>query len=270
MKPQNLLIYIGIICVYLLIAVSCRGRFNRAELPTSTPTLDEQANAVATQAALAATAAAEVASGTRVAFVPFPDDGPAAAMATAQAIDGNQTNPNPTVDILVDQAKEMIADMEKAIRSIELPDFTPLLADRLTAVQATGDNSYTITTTDAEMTQAMLLAQTNLNNNGSTPTLQNPSVQFTNSNMILTGTISEPNLGEVTVTMQPVVSNGRLQFNITSAAIGSTTIPPFILNGAAATLNSTLGSLTNNLPAGYTLQSVAISEGIMQVFVVKS
>ncbi len=270
MKPQHFLIYIGIICVYLLIVVSCRGGFGGVDLPTSGPTLDEQANALATQAALAATAAAEVASGTQAPFVPIPDDGPAAAMATAQAIDGNQVNPNPpTADILVDQAKDILADMEKAMRSIELPDFTPLLADRLTAVQATGDNSYTITTTDAEMTQAMRIAQTNLTNNGGTPTLQNPSVQFTNGNMILTGTISEPNLGEVTVAMQPVVVNGRLQFNITSAAIGSTNIPTFILNGAAATLNSTLGNLSDNLPAGYSLQGITITEGMMNMVIVK-
>ncbi|KAA3657897.1 MAG: hypothetical protein DWQ04_26750 [Chloroflexi bacterium] len=265
MKPQHILIYIGIIGIYLLIAVSCRGGFNRVELPASGPTLDEQANAMANQASAAATAAADVASGTRVPFVPISDEGPAAAMATSQAIDGNPANPNPT-DVLIDQAVDIIVEAEKAMRAIELPDFTPFIAERLTAVQVTGNNSYAITTSDAEMTQAMLTAQAN---DGSTPTLQNPSVQFTSGTMILTGTMSEPNLGEVTVTMQPVVENGRLQFNITSASVGSTNIPTFILNGTAATLNGTLGSLSNNLPAGYTLQGVAISEGIMQVFVVK-
>jgi len=270
MKPQHFLIYLGIIGIYLLATVSCRGGFGRVAQPASGPTLDEQANAMATQAAMAATAAAEVAAGTRVPFVPIPDAGPAAAMATAQAIDDNPALPNPTAtDILVDQAIDIIVEAEQAMRSIELPDFTPFIAERLTAVQATGNNSYVITTTDAEITQAVLTAQTNLTNNGGTPTLQNPSVQFTNGTMILTGTMSEPNLGEVTVTMQPVVENGRLQFNITSASVSGTNIPTFILNGAAATLNGTLGTLTNNLPAGYTLQGVTISEGLMQVFVVK-
>jgi len=268
MNKNLILIYICLICAYLLIASACRGGLHRGETPAAAPSLDEQANALAVQAAAAATAAAEVASGTRVPFVPIPDDGPAASMATAQAIDANPVRPTAT-DLLVDQAVDLIVDAEIALRAIELPDFTPFLADQFTAVQITGDNSVAITATDAQMTQAMLTAQTALTKNGGAPTLQNPSIQFTNGNMILHGTMSEPNLGEVTVTMQPVVVNGRLQFNLTSAAIGSTNIPTFILNGAAATLNSALGTLSNNLPAGYTLQSVAISEGLMQVFVVK-
>ena len=268
MRPQYVLIYICIILAYLFIAVSCRGGFNRTQEAPAAPSLDEQANALATQAAIAATAAAEVSTGTRVPYVPIPDDGPAAAMATVQAQDSSPSNPSIS-DQLADEALDLVADLEIALRSIELPDLAPIIADQLTAVTPTGDSSYSITTTEADMTQAILTAQATITNNGGQPTLQNPSVQFTNGTMVLTGTISEPNVGNVSMTMQPVVENGRLQFNITSASVGTTNIPVFVLNGAAATLNGTLGSLTNNLPAGYTIQGVAISDGFMQVYIVK-
>ena len=268
MKPQHVLIYICIILAYLLIAVSCRGGFNGTQEAPAAPSLDDQANALATQAAIAATAAAEVSTGTRVPYMPIPDDGPAAAMATVQAQDSSPSSPTLS-DQLANEALDLVTDLEIAMRSIELPDLAPIIADQLTAVNPTGDNSYSITTTDAEMTQAILAAEATMTNNSGQPVLQNPSVQFANGAMVLTGTINEPNLGTVTLMMQPVVENGRLQFNITSASVGTTNIPVFVLKGAAATLNGTLGSLTNNLPAGYTIQGVAISDGFMQVFIVK-
>ncbi|MCA9931979.1 MAG: hypothetical protein KC419_26020 [Anaerolineales bacterium] len=272
MKKEALIFYILLIILFLGAAVSCRGGFH-PQKTEQTLSLEQEAASVAAQAAAAATAAAEVASGTRVPFVPVPDAGPAAAMATVQALDPNQGSGNDPlteqVGALATQAADLLEQAIDALGQVELPNFSDVLIEKFTAVQITGDNSYTVTLTDVEMTQKMQAAQAANAASGNFGTLQNPTAQFTNGQMIFSGTMTEPNLGAVSVTLRPFVQDGRLQVEVVSATVSDNPVPVFVLQGAEATLNSTLSAAFNNLPAGFVLQSVTITEGIMSVTAIK-
>jgi hypothetical protein len=69
----------------------------------------------------------------------------------------------------------------------------------------------------------------------------------------------------LTIAFRPLVVDGRLQFEVMSAAIGSIQVPPSLLATAEATLNTTLNEAMANMPNNVILQDITIGEGTMSL-----
>lgn len=254
---------IGLLCLLFFIGGCGNGRTSTTR--PNTATINE---AVQSSAALATQASAVIA-----------DQGDALATAAATTIAAQ-------ADILVTQAAELIATGGEALAT-EAADLIaegePLLeggsipvtiepgslAEKFATVPIPSDGTVEVTITAAELNQAIAAGQAAKEQAGTPLLIQNPQVAFTGGLIILTGTISEPLSGQLTVSFMPYVANGTLQFDVVEASVGNLRVPPAILQTAEQTLNSTLGTATSQLPAGVGLQTVVMGEGTMTVVVVR-
>lgn len=134
-----------------------------------------------------------------------------------------------------------------------------------TAQLPAGSDTLNITVTDDEVNQAIQAAQAASAQAGQSSPIQNPVVLFTGGNIVLTAAIVD--IGQLTAVFIPYVVNGTVQFDLVSASVGGINVPPPLLQEAENTLNSTLGSAMNHLPAGLTLQNIIMGEGTMTVIV---
>ncbi len=132
-----------------------------------------------------------------------------------------------------------------------------------TAQLPAGSDTVNITVTDDEVNQAIQAAQAASAQAGQSSPIQNPVVLFTGGNIVLTAAIVD--IGQLTAVFTPYVVNGTVQFDLVSASVGGINVPPPLLQEAENTLNSTLGSAMNQLPAGLTLQNIIMGEGTMTV-----
>lgn len=167
------------------------------------------------------------------------------------------------------QAAELIEQGETAVENGTLPiNIEPgSLAEKFATIPLPeGNGTVEVTITEAELNQAIALAQSQ---SGAQTALQNPQVRFSGGYIILTGTLAAPISGQLTVSFAPYVVDNTLQFEVAEASIGNFQVPPAALQTAEQTLNNSLGTAMGQLPAGTGLQSVTVGEGTMTVVVVR-
>jgi hypothetical protein len=204
----------------------------------------QQGAAAATRAAVAmATAAVQADEARELA-------GPAAATAVAAAATAAA------------QGGDSLATAQAAgiVPAVDV-DF---LRERMTNVQPVG-GTLTVTFTDAELNQAIRLAQQVAAQTGRVILIHDAQIRFTSGLMTFSGRVTQPIAAEVRIIFRPMVSNGLLQFEVVDATLGDSSAPTPLLNQAAALLNSTLGEIVSNLPVGYTLHEVVVGEGMITV-----
>ena len=173
-------------------------------------------------------------------------------------------------DAVATQAVDLIAKSDPLLESGSTEvDIEPgSLAEKFASVPVpNGDGTVEVTITAAELNQAIVVGQAAKAQTETPALIQDPQVVFSGGLIILTGTISEPISGQLTVSFMPYVANGTLQFDVVEASVGNLRVPPTVLQTAEQTLNSTLGAATSQLPEGVGLQSVEIGEGTMTLVV---
>lgn len=258
----------GIIILLLLLSLACNASLgaNRSDdLSDGGAELSQRADALATQAAAAATAAAETI--TNLSPSGSLAENSAVATAAAQtAVEAPQAGAA-LQETAVAAAAAAATSVASAAGAVSLPALnTASLAERFAALQFNGSGSYTVAISEADVNQSMQAAQAA----GQETAVQSPAVQFSDGLLILTGVITSPDLGNMTVQLRPIAVDGALQFQVLSAAVGGINLPAPLLQTAESILNSTLGTAVNNLPAGVTLQAVTVSSGEMTLVVVKN
>ncbi|GAB4271629.1 MAG: hypothetical protein Kow0080_17260 [Candidatus Promineifilaceae bacterium] len=139
------------------------------------------------------------------------------------------------------------------------------LKEKIAALQPDENGNITYTMTEAEMNQALVAKEQAQIEQGQPPAVQGATVSFADGIVTLTGTVTTPVTAQLMVTFRPYVINGVLQFEVLSATVGSVTVPPALLDAAESTLNGTLGELLSQLPAGYGLTAVTVSQGTLTI-----
>lgn len=139
------------------------------------------------------------------------------------------------------------------------------LKERMTNIRPDGSGTLTVTFTDAELNQAIRLAQQMAAQTGRVILIHDAQIRFTSGLMTFSGRITQPIAAEVRIIFRPMVINGLLQFEVVDATLGDSSAPTPLLNQAAALLSSTLGEIVSNLPVGYTLHEVVVGEGMITV-----
>lgn len=145
---------------------------------------------------------------------------------------------------------------------VSLPDGSAL-AERFAALQPDESGNVTITVTEAQMNQALQQGEERAAAQGQEQQVQNIQVTFNDGRIILSGNITAPINGTLTVTFRPYVMNGNLQFEAVEATINEQRVPNAVLQTASATMNGTLGTAANELPNNITWQSVTVSDGVL-------
>jgi hypothetical protein len=248
---------IGLVSMLVLVSLACGGAGGNGTAPeVNIPQVNVPAGGVP-QATLDAanTRAAELAG----------QAGDAAATAQAAAFQV-ATQAVPASETVVAGAEATSVATLEAIATqvgptIAASDYTMADLEALFgAVQPDGNGSVSVTMTDDQLNSAVAAAQ---NTGQGAGQIQNLVITFVPGAIIMSGDVTQPIQANLTVTFSPYVSNGVLQFDITQASLGNIQVPPAMLDQSEATLNSTLGSAANQLPANVTLQSVTVGDGVM-------
>lgn len=159
-----------------------------------------------------------------------------------------------------DAAATLAAQAEGA--DIPLPD-SSILRERFSGLQPDESGNITVTITEAQMNQALQQGQDAAAAQGQEQQMQNIQVAFSDGRIILSGAITTPINGTLTVTFRPYIREGDLQFEVIEAAVNEQQVPNAVLQTASATLNGALGTAANELPANVAWQSVTVSDGAL-------
>lgn len=250
---------IGLMSVLALVSLACGGASGNGTAPeVNVPQVNVPAGGVP-QATLDAanTRAAELAV----------QAGDAAATAQAAAFQvATQVVPaSETIVAGAEVAATSVATLEAIATqvgpTIAASEYTMADLEALfSSVQLDGNGTVSVTITEEQLNSAVAAAQSTGQGAGQ---IQNVVISFVPGAIIMSGDVTQPIQASLTVTFSPYVTNGVLQFDITQASLGNIQVPPAMLDQSEATLNSTLGSAANQLPANVTLQSVTVGAGVM-------
>ncbi len=147
-------------------------------------------------------------------------------------------------------------------------DFSDLgaLQERFTAVIPDENGNINIALNDAELTTIIQARQAEAVAQGEAPNnIQNPTVQFTGGTIVFRGDVVDPIEAPLSATFRPIVEDGVLRFELVGATVGTINVPPSLLQAAESSLNGTLGTAVEQLPANITLQDVVVGEGTLNI-----
>lgn len=135
------------------------------------------------------------------------------------------------------------------------------LQAKIGAVTPDGDGSVTISISDDELTQVLRTLQTAAAQQGRPSAITNPTIVFTNGQIIFTGQVTtEQFSGHLEVVFTAYVTNNTLQIEVVSASLDGRNVPPPILQTAEQTLNTALAQAMSQLPPTVSLDSVTVQE----------
>jgi hypothetical protein len=159
------------------------------------------------------------------------------------------------------EGADLVATLQASDFAINVDVNSGPLQEKFSNLQPDANGNVMITITDAELNELIVVRQVG---NGTTE-LQNVSVAFRGGNAILTGQVSRPVQAELEIAFRPEVEDGRLRFRVANAAVGNLRVPNILLDTAENSLNSSLSTVINSLPASYRLQDITIGEGTMTI-----
>lgn len=189
---------------------------------------------------------------------------PPGAVETAQSAAGQAGGLAATAVALAGQeGGDLMATLEASGFDVDVAVNIEPLREKVANAQPDENGNITITFTEEELNQAITLREGAAVEQSLD--LQEPSLSFSDGNVLLTGQIQQPLSGELRATFQPVVEAGQLRFNLTAASIGGIAVPTAVLGTVEAALNTSLATVTAGLPANYTLSDINVSEGTLTV-----
>jgi hypothetical protein len=192
--------------------------------------------------------------------LPDVSDG-AGAIATVQSA-GQQAGSvaETAVALATQEGSAAIETIQAGGQSIDLGP----LQEKFESIQPDANGNFSVTITDLEVNQALQRSQETVEGTTESP-LEQAVISFTGGNIILNANVTSPIQAALIVNFRPLVANGVLQFEVTSATLGSVQVPTALLTSATLTLNNTIGQAMNSIPSDMTLQSIVMGEGTMTV-----
>lgn len=159
-----------------------------------------------------------------------------------------------------DQGGALLATVEASDLNLDID--LEELGQRFGSLQPDANGNVVATITDEEINRA-LQGQAEISQDDIT--IQNLRVAFTPGTVVLAGNMTEPIRSGVTASFRPELVDGRVQFTLVSASLGRLPVPTSMVRSIEQTMNTTIGQFMAYMPAGYTLQSVAVDEGSLTV-----
>ncbi|MCK5922542.1 MAG: hypothetical protein KAG66_16495 [Methylococcales bacterium] len=247
----------------------------------SLPTVQQAKDIAATTQSLAGTVAAEATrlaptlqagGGTAIAQVSTAAAQVATALPTWQAEAGTAiaqvATAAPTyqaqLEALATQASIAAGQGADIIATVQASDLNlDGLQSIFEAVDVDSDGNFTMVITEAQLNEAVALRQTQAADQGEVPAVQDLHFTLQDGIVTLQGNILEPIESSLLVAFIPSIVDGGIHFTLVSAQIGGITVPTALVDGAESALNSTIGDAITNLPAGFTITAVTVSQGTL-------
>lgn len=230
---------------------------------------------------LESAATAETGSGLKLPEITLPDvEAPADTLATAQAVVGQAGDLAGTAaqqvgevaGTAVQQAGEaagtaaVVATEQggaalATVQAINTPDLTDL-TERLAAIQPDENGNVSVTLTEAELNRLLQLRYLVMS---AEPELRDATVRFAAGEVALDGNVPLLLPVGVSLTLRPLVIDGRLELEILDAALGPIETPELVLEFASNLLSDALRDTIRRLPAGFQLQAIEVAEGQLTI-----
>lgn len=138
------------------------------------------------------------------------------------------------------------------------------LRDKVANIQPDIFGNYTLTLTDDEINQVLNLTPVLRQADGQVE-MQNLVVQFTNGRAILSARLNQPLSANISLTLQPVVLDGQVNFELEQASLGVISVPQFVLNQIEGLVDSALNQALTTVPADVYVQSITVDEGSITI-----
>jgi hypothetical protein len=171
--------------------------------------------------------------------------------------------PAVAIETVFASAPEQSAVIIATIQALNAPQITTL-RDRLANLRPDASGNYAITISQNEINEILNLTPV-VAAPASGVELQNLSVAFSGGNAIMAARVNQPLAADLTLTLQPVIEDGRLQLQIQNAALGPVRAPGFILSPVQFLVDEALNQALANMPANVRLQSVSVGEGDISI-----
>ena len=189
---------------------------------------------------------------------------PAGAMETAESAAGQAGGLAATAIALAgERGGDLVATLEASNFDIQVDVNVEPLRQKVANAQPDANGNVTITFTEQELNEAIAFRAT-----GGTEQafeLRNPTLSFSEGNVILLAQINQPLEGELRATFLPTVQGNQLRFNLTAASIGGVSVPTAVLSLAEARLNTSMALITAALPSNYTLTDITAGNGALTI-----
>lgn len=186
--------------------------------------------------------------------------------ATAQAAAEQAGLAAATAAALIEtQGGSLLATVQAGDFNVDLHLDPASLQQRFANVQFDGNGNVSVTVTEEEVNLALQQGEQVAAQNGQASPLQNPYLDLTGGNIVLSGDLTQPIQATLVAAFRPVVVNNVLQFEIVSATLGGIQVPPSILASVQTNLNNTLGTAFSTLPGNIILKEVQMGEGTMTI-----
>ena len=182
--------------------------------------------------------------------------GPAATAETA-------VQPAGALETVFASAPDQSAAAVATIQALDAPQ-VEAIQDRLANLQPDASGNYAITISQNEINEILNLTPV-VGAPDSGVQLQNLSVAFSGGNAIMTARVNQPLSADLSLTLQPVLEDGRLQLVIQNASLGPVRAPGFILSPVQTLVNEALNQALANMPTTVRLQSITVGEGEISI-----
>lgn len=180
-----------------------------------------------------------------------------AALATQAA--GMATQVGPTLEA---GAVELATRAANAQATLQAAGITAdYLRQKAASLTPDANGNVTLVVTETEINLVVQAQQQEAGSSG----VQNSQVRLTNGAISISGRVTQPVEGNIILTLQPVVTNGQLQFEVLSAALNDQALPDLILNQLESSLNTALVGAVNGMPGNVEPKTIVITEGEMAI-----
>jgi hypothetical protein len=149
------------------------------------------------------------------------------------------------------------------IQALDAPQ-VEALQDRLANLEPDAFGNYAITISQNEINEILNLTPV-VGAPASGVQLQNLSVAFSGGNAIMTARVNQPVAADLSLTLQPVLEDGRLQLLIQNASLGPVRAPGFILSPVQILVDEALNQALANMPTNVRLHSITVGEGDISI-----
>jgi hypothetical protein len=192
-------------------------------------------------------------------------DVPAGAVATAQAavqqageVAGTAVKQaGEAAGTAVEQGGAAVA----TVRAINTPDFSQL-TEKLNSARPDANGNLSVTLNESDLNHLLQLRYLVMS---ADPELRDATVRFEAGLIHLSGNVPLPLPVGVTLSLRPVVADGKFELEIADASLGPLEAPEVVLSFASNLVSSALSDAIRRLPEGFQLQSVIIGEGLLTI-----
>lgn len=212
--------------------------------------------------------------------------GLATAQAAAQNASDYATRAAPTLDALATQASDLATQAAPSIQAGQEMLATAAanaqansteiratldaagidgryLIDKAASLRPDDNGNVHMTITETELNLVLQSSTLFAEDNEANAALQATTARMTGGTIILSGTVERPVSGLLTLTLQPLIIDHQIQFQIISATLDNNGLPQFIINTAQMTLDSTLNNAITGMPGDVVIKGIFVGEGYM-------